>query len=95
MSRAFSDTAFTPTVRAVQTRQGSRAAYEKLDHTDDRRETLTERETRFIAATKSALYSIPPCVIVGSSSTTSTRRPPCVRHSASNSASSSIGMPSG
>jgi len=50
MSRAFSDIAFTPTVRRVQTQRGSRAAYEPLDHTDDRRDTLTEREAQFIAA---------------------------------------------
>ena len=50
MSRAFSDIAFTPTVRSVQTQRGSRAAYEPLDHTEDRRDTLTESEARFIAA---------------------------------------------
>ncbi|MBB2487512.1 2Fe-2S iron-sulfur cluster binding domain-containing protein [Mitsuaria sp. WAJ17] len=50
MSRAYSDLAFTPTVRAMQTRMGSRSAYEALDHTDDRRDTLTARESEFIHA---------------------------------------------
>lgn len=48
MSRAYSDIAFTPAVRAVQTRMGSRSAYAPLDHTDDRRDALTEREAEFI-----------------------------------------------
>ncbi|MDT9002453.1 2Fe-2S iron-sulfur cluster-binding protein [Paucibacter sp. APW11] len=50
MSRAYSDIAFTPTVRAMQTRMGSRAAYAPLDHTDDRRDRLGEREAEFIHA---------------------------------------------
>jgi len=50
MSRAFSDIAFTPTVRAVQTRMGSRAAYARLDRTDDARDTLTPEEAAFIEA---------------------------------------------
>lgn len=50
MSRAYTDLAFTPTVRAVQTRLGSRSAYAPLDHTDDRRDTLGEREREFIEA---------------------------------------------
>jgi len=50
MSRAFSDIAFTPAVRAVQTRQGSRAAYARLDHADDVRDTLTPAEAEFVAA---------------------------------------------
>jgi uncharacterized protein len=50
MSRAYSDIAFTPAVRAVQTRMGSRAGYARLDDTDDRRDALTEREVEFIEA---------------------------------------------
>ena len=50
MSRAYSDIAFTPRVRAMQTRMGSRSAYAPLDHTDDRRDALTEREAEFIHA---------------------------------------------
>jgi predicted pyridoxine 5'-phosphate oxidase superfamily flavin-nucleotide-binding protein len=50
MSRAYSDLAFTPAVRAMQTRMGSREAYAPLDHTDDRRDALTEREADFIEA---------------------------------------------
>jgi predicted pyridoxine 5'-phosphate oxidase superfamily flavin-nucleotide-binding protein len=50
MSRAYSDIAFTPTVRAVQTRLGSRSGYEPLDHTDDRRDALGDAEAAFIEA---------------------------------------------
>lgn len=50
MSRAYSDIAFTPAVRRMQSRMGSRQAYEHLDHTDDRREALSEREADFIEA---------------------------------------------
>lgn len=50
MSRAYTDIAFTPTVRAMQTRMGSRAHYAPLDTTEDRRDTLTEREAEFIEA---------------------------------------------
>lgn len=50
MSRAYSDLAFTPTVRAMQSRMGSRAAYSALDRSEDRRDALTEREADFIAA---------------------------------------------
>jgi hypothetical protein len=50
MSRAFSDIAFTPAVRALQTRMGSRAAYARLDHADDARATLTPDEAAFIEA---------------------------------------------
>jgi len=48
MSRAYSDLAFTPTVRAMQTRMGSRASYSRLDRAEDRRDSLTEREAEFI-----------------------------------------------
>lgn len=50
MSRAFSDMAFTPRVRAMQTQMGSRSAYAPLDQTDDRRAELTASETGFILA---------------------------------------------
>lgn len=50
MGRAFSDIAFTPTVRAMQTRMGSREAYARLDAAPDRRDSLTEREADFIEA---------------------------------------------
>lgn len=48
MSQAFSDIAFTPKVRAMQTQMGSRSAYAPLDQTDDRRAELTASETGFI-----------------------------------------------
>src|ERR1041384_1145266 len=50
MGRAFSDIAFTPAVRAMQTRMGSRDAYARLDAAPDRRDELTARETAFITA---------------------------------------------
>ena len=43
MSRAYSDIAFTPAVRAMQTRMGSRSGYAPLNHTTERRDTLTRR----------------------------------------------------
>jgi ferredoxin-NADP reductase/predicted pyridoxine 5'-phosphate oxidase superfamily flavin-nucleotide-binding protein len=48
MGRAYSDLAFTPAVRAVQTRMGSRAAYAHLDRSADRRDALTDDEVEFI-----------------------------------------------
>ena len=48
MSRAYTDIAFTTAVRDMQTRMGSRANYEPLDFTEDRRDVLTEREAEFI-----------------------------------------------
>ncbi len=50
MGRAYSDIAFTPDVRAVQTRLGSRSGYAPLDHTDDRRDALGAGEAAFIEA---------------------------------------------
>lgn len=50
MSRAYSDITFTPAVRDMQTRMGSRTNYASLDVTDDRRDTLSEREAEFIEA---------------------------------------------
>lgn len=49
MSRAYSDIAFTPAVRAMQTRMGTRSTYARLDQAEDRRDALTEREAEFIA----------------------------------------------
>ncbi len=50
MSRAYSDIAFTPAVRAMQTRLGSRKSYAAFDTTDDRRDALGDMEAEFIAA---------------------------------------------
>ena len=50
MSRAYTDIAFTPAIRDMQTCMGSRANYEPLDYTEDRRDVLTEREAEFIEA---------------------------------------------
>jgi predicted pyridoxine 5'-phosphate oxidase superfamily flavin-nucleotide-binding protein len=49
MSRAFSDLAFTPAVRAMQTRMGSRNSYAALDHSPDRRDSLGAQEAAFVA----------------------------------------------
>ena len=48
MSRAYSDIAFTPAVRAMQTRMGSRSVYAPLDRTSDKRDALTPDEIEFI-----------------------------------------------
>ena len=48
MSRAYSDIAFTPAVRAMQTRMGSRSVYAPLDRTSDKRDALTASEVEFI-----------------------------------------------
>ncbi len=50
MSRAYSDIAFTPAVRQMQTQMGSRAGYASLDNTDDRRDELGPSEADFIAS---------------------------------------------
>lgn len=50
MARNFSELAFTPTVRAIQTRMGSRAAYAGLDDPRALRNTLGPDEAEFIAA---------------------------------------------
>ena len=50
MSRAYADIAFTPAVRALQTRAGSRTAYARLDRNEDRRDQLGATEAEFIAA---------------------------------------------
>lgn len=50
MSRAYSDLAFTPAVRAMQMRMGSRHLYAPLDETDDPRDALGAPEADFISA---------------------------------------------
>jgi ferredoxin-NADP reductase/predicted pyridoxine 5'-phosphate oxidase superfamily flavin-nucleotide-binding protein len=50
MSRAYSDIAFTPAVRAMQTRMGSRASYAAFDQAEDRQERIGPREAEFITA---------------------------------------------
>jgi hypothetical protein len=49
MARAVSEIAFTSTVRAFQTRMGSRHNYAALDHAEERGDTLGEREAAFLA----------------------------------------------
>lgn len=49
MARAFSEIAFTPAVRAFQTRMGSRRNYAALDHAEERGDPLGEREAAFLA----------------------------------------------
>ena len=51
MAMAFAEIAFTPTVRAVQARQGSASAYDKFLAAEiERRDRLGELESAFIAA---------------------------------------------
>ena len=50
MSRAYLKIAFTPAVRAMQARMGSRGNYASLDDADDRRDALTAHEVEFISA---------------------------------------------
>ena len=49
MARAYSEIAFTPAVRAFQTRMGSRRNYAALDHAAERGDTLGAFEAEFIA----------------------------------------------
>lgn len=49
MARAFSEIAFTESVKAMQTRYGSREAYSKFDLAEDRRDCLGEHEIDFLA----------------------------------------------
>jgi uncharacterized protein len=48
MPQAFSDIAFTPAVRAMQTRMDSRKNYARLDESEDRRDRLGQMEADFI-----------------------------------------------
>jgi predicted pyridoxine 5'-phosphate oxidase superfamily flavin-nucleotide-binding protein len=50
MARNFSELAFTPSVRAMQARMGSRAGYAALDSPQAQRATLGPPEIEFIAA---------------------------------------------
>jgi uncharacterized protein len=49
MARAFSEIAFTDSVKSMQTRYGSRTAYAKFDFAEDRRDHLSEYEIEFLA----------------------------------------------
>jgi uncharacterized protein len=49
MARAFAEIAFTDSVKAAQTRNGSRRAYQRFDMDPERGDRLTEREIEFIA----------------------------------------------
>jgi predicted pyridoxine 5'-phosphate oxidase superfamily flavin-nucleotide-binding protein len=48
MARAFAEIAFTDSVKAAQTRHGSRRAYQKFERDPERGDRLTEREIDFI-----------------------------------------------
>ncbi|MBM1173442.1 2Fe-2S iron-sulfur cluster-binding protein [Microvirga arabica] len=50
MARAFAEITFTPSVRAAQSRYGSRAANAGFEQAEERRNVLTEREAEFIHA---------------------------------------------
>jgi uncharacterized protein len=49
MARAFSEIAFTDSVRSMQTRYGSRQAYSKFDLAEERRDRLSDYEIEFLA----------------------------------------------
>ena len=49
MARAFSEIAFTDSVKSMQSRYGSRTAYAKFDFAEDRRDRLSEHEIEFLA----------------------------------------------
>lgn len=48
MAVAFAEIAFTPGVRELQTKAGSRDRYSAMDESTNRRDKLTEREVTFI-----------------------------------------------
>jgi ferredoxin-NADP reductase/predicted pyridoxine 5'-phosphate oxidase superfamily flavin-nucleotide-binding protein len=50
MARKFAEIAFTPVVRAIQLKQGSRAGYARMDEGEDYNHLLAAREASFIAA---------------------------------------------
>jgi predicted pyridoxine 5'-phosphate oxidase superfamily flavin-nucleotide-binding protein len=50
MARAYAEIAFTPTVRTMQERMGSRSLYARLDTAPDRRDALGPAEAAFITA---------------------------------------------
>ena len=49
MARAFAEIAFTDSVKAAQSRHGSRRAYQKFELDPERGDRLTEREVNFLA----------------------------------------------
>lgn len=55
MGHKFAEIAFTPVVRAIQTEQGSRTGYARMDTGDDSNHRLSGREAIFIAA-RDSLY---------------------------------------
>lgn len=50
MAHKFAQIAFTPTVRAIQSEEGSRTAYARFDEGEDHHNRLSAREATFIAA---------------------------------------------
>jgi predicted pyridoxine 5'-phosphate oxidase superfamily flavin-nucleotide-binding protein len=50
MARAFAEIAFTPSVKAAQSRYGSRRANERIEHALDRGDELTSVEIEYLAA---------------------------------------------
>ena len=48
MPRKFADITFTPSVKAAQTRHGSRAGNERIEQADDPRDRLNDADRRFI-----------------------------------------------
>lgn len=50
MTRAYADIAFTPTVRAMQSRMGSRSSYQRLEGVPQPAEALSDDEVAFIEA---------------------------------------------
>jgi predicted pyridoxine 5'-phosphate oxidase superfamily flavin-nucleotide-binding protein len=50
MSRAFADIAFTPSVKAAQSRYGSRESNRRMELADDRQDLITDVEHEFIEA---------------------------------------------
>ena len=50
MGHKFAEIAFTPAVRNIQTKQGSRASYARMEDREDSNHLLSEREAEFIGA---------------------------------------------
>ena len=50
MAHKFAQITFTPTVRAIQSEEGSRTAYARFDGGEDHHNRLSAREATFIAA---------------------------------------------
>lgn len=57
MAHKFAEIAFTPVVRAIQVKEGSRAGYARMDEGDDYNYQLSGREAMFIAARDSFYMS--------------------------------------